>query len=37
MPQRYTPKNIEVRMTTTVVAYTSFLDGQVTRSSSLRT
>src|SRR5207244_13534857 len=31
------PKNIDVRMTTTVVAYTSFCDGHVTRFSSLRT
>src|SRR4029078_3953927 len=31
------PKNREVAMTTTVVAYTSFCDGQVTRFSSLRT
>src|SRR6185436_11008085 len=31
------PKKTEVRMTTTVVAYTSFCDGQVTRFSSLRT
>src|SRR5262249_11552135 len=34
---RYNPKNADVRMTTTVVAYTSFLEGQVTRLSSLRT
>src|SRR5262245_33615516 len=34
---RYTPKNSDVRMTTTVVAYTAFCDGQVTRFSSLRT
>src|SRR6266849_17770 len=31
------PKNTEVAITTTVVAYTSFCDGQVTRFSSLRT
>src|SRR5262245_42012655 len=31
------PKNPDVRITTTVVAYTSFCDGQVTRFSSLRT
>src|SRR4051794_19153919 len=37
MTKRYRPKNAEVRMTTTVVAYTSFCDGQVTRFSSLRT
>src|SRR5262249_41727250 len=30
-------KNADVRITTTVVAYTSFCDGQVTRFSSLRT
>src|SRR5262249_30437874 len=35
--QRYTPKNADVRITTTVVAYTSLRDGQVTRFSSLRT
>src|SRR4051812_15281050 len=35
--QRYTPKKIDTRMTTTVVAYTSLLFGQVTRFSSLRT
>src|SRR6266850_5212509 len=31
------PKNTDVAMTTMVVAYTSFCDGQVTRFSSLRT
>ena len=31
------PKKTDVRITTTVVAYTSFCDGQVTRFSSLRT
>src|SRR5438552_16754811 len=31
------PKNADVRITTTVVAYTSFCDGHVTRFSSLRT
>src|SRR5688500_17480780 len=36
-PQRYTPKKIDVRMTTTVVAYTSLRLGQVTRPVSLRT
>src|SRR5206468_12363386 len=36
-PHRYTPKNAEVRMTTTVVAYTSLRVGQVTRRVSFRT
>ena len=31
------PKNTDVHTTTKVVAYTSFLDGHVTRSNSLRT
>src|SRR2546422_1957611 len=35
--KRYNPKKIDVRMTTTVVAYTSFCVGHVTRLSSLRT
>src|SRR6185369_15855176 len=34
---RYRPKKIDTRITTTVVAYTSFCDGHVTRLSSLRT
>src|ERR1051325_6867470 len=36
-PQRYTPKNAETRITTTVVAYTSRREGHVTRRISLRT
>src|SRR5688572_29408302 len=36
-PQRYTPRNVDVRITTRVVAYTSFRDGHVTRRVSLRT
>src|SRR5437870_4712305 len=35
--QRYTPKNTDVRITTTVVATTSFWLGHVTRPISLRT
>src|SRR5262249_27631191 len=37
MTTRYTPKKIDVRMTTNVVAYTSLRLGQVTRPISLRT
>src|SRR5688572_18090335 len=36
-PHKYTPKNVDVRITTSVVAYTSRRDGQVTRRVSLRT
>ena len=36
-PNRYSPKNTDVRITTSVVAYTSRRDGQVTRFISLRT
>ena len=34
---KYRPKEIETMITTTVVAYTSFCDGHVTRFSSFRT
>src|SRR5262245_52311885 len=36
-PHRYNPKKIDVRITTSVVAYTSRRLGQVTRAISLRT
>src|SRR5687767_5164836 len=36
-PNKYRPKKTDVRMTTNVVAYTSLLDGQLTRFNSLRT
>ena len=36
-PHRYMPNNIDVRMTTNVVACTSFQDGHVTRSTSFFT
>ncbi len=36
-PNRYSPKNTDVRITTSVVAYTSRREGQVTRFISLRT